>query len=226
MDTRKKLRWWPAGGILCLAGAAVLWMREQADWSFQERNLRSLTVWLSAGVLLLLWWVVLSRAPWRLRLGVAAGFLLAVGLSAALFRIRGVSGDVLPILEPRWSSRLPIWASPPASIAAAPAKVGPSLDFPQFLGPHRTALLDGPGLERDWATHPPRLLWRQPIGAAWSGWAIVGTRALTQEQRGENECCTCYDALTGKLLWSHADPAHYQTTIAGEGPRCTPTIFW
>jgi outer membrane protein assembly factor BamB len=30
--------------------------------------------------------------------------------------------------------------------------------------------------------------------------------------------------LTGRVLWSHADPAHYHTTIAGEGPRCTPTI--
>ena len=53
---------------------------------------------------------------------------------------------------------------------------------------------------------------------------IVGTRALTQEQRNENECTTCYDAQTGHLLWSHADPSHYGTTIAGEGPRCTPTV--
>jgi outer membrane protein assembly factor BamB len=34
----------------------------------------------------------------------------------------------------------------------------------------------------------------------------------------------CYDLPTGKVLWSHADVARYATTIAGEGPRATPTI--
>jgi outer membrane protein assembly factor BamB len=62
------------------------------------------------------------------------------------------------------------------------------------------------------------------VGAAWSGFAIVGSRALTQEQRGDLESVSCYEAETGRLLWTHGDPARYFTTIAGEGPRCTPTI--
>jgi outer membrane protein assembly factor BamB len=33
-----------------------------------------------------------------------------------------------------------------------------------------------------------------------------------------------YDAATGRLLWSHRDPVRYATTIAGVGPRATPTI--
>jgi outer membrane protein assembly factor BamB len=86
-------------------------------------------------------------------------------------------------------------------------------------------MLDGPALERDWRANPPRVLWRQPIGAAWSGWAIVGTRAFTQEQRPEGESSTCYDTLTGRLLWSHSEPVHYHSPLAGEGPRCTPTVL-
>jgi outer membrane protein assembly factor BamB len=34
----------------------------------------------------------------------------------------------------------------------------------------------------------------------------------------------CYDVLTGATLWVHEDTARYATTIAGEGPRATPTI--
>jgi outer membrane protein assembly factor BamB len=79
-------------------------------------------------------------------------------------------------------------------------------------------------LDPDWQVHPPRVVWRQPVGAAWSGWAVVGGRALTQEQRGEEECSTCYETLTGRLLWCHREPAHYHTTLGGEGPRCTPTV--
>jgi outer membrane protein assembly factor BamB len=47
---------------------------------------------------------------------------------------------------------------------------------------------------------------------------------VTHEQAGEEEALTCRDALTGALLWTHGEPGHYATTIAGEGPRATPTI--
>jgi outer membrane protein assembly factor BamB len=84
--------------------------------------------------------------------------------------------------------------------------------------------LASPILKRDWAAAPPSILWRQPIGSGWSGWAVVGGRAFTQEQVGETECSTCYEALTGRRFWSYAAGAHYANVLAGEGPRCTPTV--
>ncbi|HEY5913439.1 MAG TPA: PQQ-binding-like beta-propeller repeat protein [Verrucomicrobiae bacterium] len=221
---RKGLRWWPAAVILGLGAAASTWVRAHKDWSFQQHTLGTLAVFLISFVLLFVWWCALSRTPRKLRL---AGVALVVGsviLAAALFRVRGFSGDVLPILEPRWATR-PAFELP-AQIPApsAPAEIPPALDFPQFLGPDRTAVLSDHPLEPDWLANPPRVLWRQPVGAAWSGWAIVGRRAFTQEQRPEGECATSYDLSTGRLLWTHADPARYQTALAGEGPRCTPTV--
>jgi outer membrane protein assembly factor BamB len=96
--------------------------------------------------------------------------------------------------------------------------------FPQFLGPDRTGILSGPALDRDWTSRPPRLLWLRPVGAAWSGFAVSEGRAVTQEQDGENELVTCYELFTGRRLWSHSYAARYFTTIAGEGPRATPTL--
>jgi outer membrane protein assembly factor BamB len=63
------------------------------------------------------------------------------------------------------------------------------------------------------------------VGAGWSGFAVRNGRAITLEQRGGDECVVCYDALSGEPLWSHADSTRYGTTIAGEGPRSTPTIL-
>ena len=101
----------------------------------------------------------------------------------------------------------------------------PANSYPQFLGPDRNARLpEGPRLARDWTAQPPEKLWRRPIGAAWSGFAIVGNRAITLEQRSDEEWVVCYELLTGKVLWSHSDKARYFTTIAGEGPRTTPSI--
>ncbi len=84
--------------------------------------------------------------------------------------------------------------------------------------------MSGPRLARDWKLQPPQLIWRRPVGTAWSGFAVVGNFAVTQEQHGEDELVVGYDLSSGKLLWSHAGNAHYNTTIAGEGPRATPTI--
>jgi outer membrane protein assembly factor BamB len=110
---------------------------------------------------------------------------------------------------------------------AAPGTDHPALadvSFPQFLGPTRDGIVRGVKLERDWVAHPPRLIWRMPIGAGWSGFAIDRGLAITQEQRGPREMVVAYDLLTGKPVWSHGDAVRYDSVIAGDGPRATPTI--
>ena len=79
-------------------------------------------------------------------------------------------------------------------------------------------------LARDWSERPPQLLWRQPIGAGWSAFAVVGSSAITQEQRGEYEMVVCYDLKSGREQWTHSDHDRYEATPAGVGPRATPTI--
>jgi outer membrane protein assembly factor BamB len=111
-----------------------------------------------------------------------------------------------------------------AAAAGEEASFPGDAEFPQFLGPSRDGTLPGPRLARDWTRRPPRRLWRQPIGQGWSGFAIARGIAVTQEQRGDEERVTAYDAASGRPLWSHADRARYETVIAGVGPRAVPTI--
>lgn len=226
----RRLRWWPAGLIVGVLAGVLLVVRRLEHLPYQSRNLASLATVLAALVLLWVWWLLGSRAPWRWRLAVCGGVLILAGLGAAWFRIRGVSGDLVPILEPRWvrhgaPARGPV-PEPPAAAAAPAGPAAPASrpDFPQFLGPERNGVITGVTLDPDWAAHPPQLLWRRPVGAAWSGFAVVGSRALTQEQEGDLELVTCYDLANGRRLWQHADRARYFTTLAGEGPRCTPTV--
>ena len=226
----KPIRWWPAFLIAAASIGVLIWIQSRDDTPFQHRNLQSLKTLVIGFALLLIWWAGFSRTNRKARLAVLAVILGTLGAGAGMFRITGVSGDLLPILEPRWSRRPAIPQEPASGTPqlsrtnlSAPTASGYA-DFPQFLGPQRSAVLNEPRLVPDWKANPPRLQWKQPIGAAWSGFAVAGGRALTQEQRGEEELVTCYEASSGRLLWSHSDPAHYQTTIAGEGPRCTPTV--
>ena len=226
----RPIRWWPVILILCLAVANLIAIWFIRDLTRQDQIIRTITTALLALILLLLWCGFFSRLPKRVRLTAVGSVFGVLAVSAALFRIRGVSGDLLPILEPRWKK--PAYAelpspspvpSVPATNQTAFATTGAN-DYPQFLGPNRNCIVSGPKLARDWTAQPPQKLWRQPIGTAWSAFAVAGQFAVTQEQRGEQELVTCYELTTGKLLWSHADSAHYHTTIAGEGPRATPTI--
>ncbi|MSU51519.1 MAG: hypothetical protein EXS37_20925 [Opitutus sp.] len=223
----RPLRWWPAGLILAAATVAITVVRFRDALTFQQRNMTTMAIVLATAALLLLWWTVLSRARVRLRLGVTLSLLGAVALGASMFRIRGVSGDLVPIVGFRWAKS----GRPAPEVAAAITKVAPPFhalanrsDFPQFLGPERNAVLAGPKLDPDWAAHPPQLLWQIKVGPGWSGFVVVGEQALTQEQDEGQEHVTCYDLRTGRLLWSHRDVARYDNPIGGVGPRATPTV--
>ncbi|HEX7087122.1 MAG TPA: PQQ-binding-like beta-propeller repeat protein [Vicinamibacterales bacterium] len=107
---------------------------------------------------------------------------------------------------------------------AAVARAGADVSFPQFLGPGRTGIIPDVRIARDWSTRPPKAIWRIPVGAGWSGFVFDRGLAITQEQRGGDEMVVAYELLTGRPVWSHRDRVRYESVIAGDGPRATPTI--
>lgn len=237
---RSTLRWWPAAAIGGLSAVAFTVIRMREGSTFQEKNMQSIALLGGTFILLLLWWCFFSRIPWRQRIRGIALVGMIVTATLLVVRIEGVSGDLLPILSFRWKSAPPI---PEVAAVTTPAETtspdsdtdsdsAPSIAedsshpaYPQFLGADRTAILPDVRLDPDWATRPPAIVWRKPIGAAWSGFVVHDGYAFTQEQLGKEECVTCIDIATGEILWRHTDLARYATTIAGEGPRATPTLY-
>ncbi len=91
-------------------------------------------------------------------------------------------------------------------------------------GPTRDGVVTGITIATDWEKHPPRQIWKQRVGPAWSSFAIVGGRLYTQEQRGESEAVVCLDPDIGREIWAHEDAARFWDGQAGAGPRATPTF--
>src|SRR5438552_5107633 len=224
---RRPIRWWPVLIILLLAMGAALWVRSSYGRQRQDQNIAFANIAIISSLLLLLWCLFLSRLRWKIRLGVFAAVVLLVALMPVLFRIHGVTGDLVPILEWRWTHRTLAPLQGTAKPASSGARVNAGQltnDYPQFLGPHRNATVDQPRLARDWKANPPQRLWTRSVGTGWSGFAIAGNHSITQEQRGADEAVICYDLLSGDVIWSYAYPAHFQSSLAGEGPRATPTV--
>jgi outer membrane protein assembly factor BamB len=223
-------RWFPLLLIAAEAGSLVT-----LQWAERNELLPGAEIFLGrfivvglGTILLFLWFVLLAPVPpsLRRRVGIIGVLLVLVGL--ATIRVEGVSGDIHFRFNWRWAPQADRTLPDAASQAADNADVNLAEttpdDYAQFLGPKRTATLHDVHLQSDWSADAPKLLWRIPIGAGWSSFAVVGHYGVTQEQRGDEELITCYDIDNGELQWAHSTPIRFEETIAGIGPRATPTI--
>jgi len=217
----KSTRWWPLPTLLILAFISIgtIWVLDAAHR--QNKVFLTFLVVILTVLLGVVWLLGFSRLRWRAKgIAVAVG-ILAVFLGTNLFEFRGFSGDLVPLLKWRWGSEPTVFQS--ASGQTLNPQIG-AMDYPQFLGQNRNGVVPGIRLNLDWDTYPPELVWRRPVGAGWSGFAVVGNAAVTQEQEGDWEKVVCYELDSGEIKWSHRDRARYNSAPAGLGPRATPTI--
>ncbi len=221
-QTQKPIRWWPLFVIIALAvlGTVISWILDAGHR--QDKIFLTFAIIALATLLGLLWLLCFSRLRWRIKLISLAVAVLGISLLLNLFPFKGFSGDLVPIFEWRWQEKLSTIQQDASSAFDSQQH---TTDYPQYLGPHRNGVVTSIKLNLDWETHPPKLVWRRPVGAGWSGFAVVGNVAITQEQEDDWEKVVCYDLHTGEAIWSHQDQARYNTSPAGLGPRATPTIF-
>lgn len=217
-------------------GARVRWIAPVlivaiGGWYFaadtgQARTIAAMGAVGLGGLALGAWFFLFSGLPLRARVVTAASLFALGGLAALLFDVRGVTGDLVPIVGWRFGAREDAFRTESGARTSEPAprNAPGARDFPQFLGLTRDGHVTGPPLERDWNAHPPRELWRRAVGAGWAGFAVAGSDAITQEQRGDREAVVCYDLFTGEERWVHEHDGRYETTLGGVGPRATPTI--
>lgn len=229
-DPKSSRRWYPSwkGALLiALPWLVLLWVR----WSDPLGDRGSVNVFSYVLIALsiifyLLWFLIASGQPWKTRLLVTALPALAVYGFLSVFRVEHMSGEMIPTFALRSSPK----SNQDLEVAQLKAgrqvdlKTETADDFPQFLGPGGHQGLDHLRLDPDWQSRPPEELWRREVGSGLSGFAIRNGIAVTMEQRGDQEIVTCYHVTDGEPCWSWAYDTRFESTIAGDGPRTTPSI--
>jgi outer membrane protein assembly factor BamB len=175
-----------------------------------------------------LWFLLASGASRTLRLKVVTVSLLAVIGFFGLVKIISIDGELIPRLAWRFSPTFDKTLDPAVRVTPSmkiDLEIESPHDFPGFLGPQRSASIDNVSWNPGWQDQAsPRQVWKQPIGAGWSGFSARNGHAITMQQRGDNEIVSCHDMATGEIVWTNSILARHETLFGGIGPRSTPTI--
>jgi len=206
--------------------AHVIWLRTSD--AHGDQGLRNAFSFISlvTGLVVHWAWIVLGGG---LDMGARRRLLLGPPLGLFLFfaavRFDGYSGFMIPAFSWRWTSpEAPRGLAATTGVAPALGANPSATDYSGFLGTDRLGRADGVDLVPDWRTHPPQPLWRQPIGKGWSGFAVQGDLAVTMEEREGQTGVYAYSLTTGDLHWAYTWPCSFNHSLAGPGPRCTPSI--
>ena len=216
--------WLIVAVLLLIAGIVAVQVTEPLGQRADE-NIATVVLGFLLVVCALGWFTFLSGFPRNLKTSIWILLVLAIVLAPAFLRIEYLSGDLIPTFVLRWSPSADQQLDPPSELAMSTGLTATSeIDFPQFLGPDRDMRVKGLELARDWIQSPPKYIWRQPIGAGWSAFSAASGLAVTMEQRDELEMVTCYEVVTGRMVWWHGVKARHRSVQGGVGPRSTPTI--
>ena len=98
-------------------------------------------------------------------------------------------------------------------------------DWPQYLGPSRNGIYEGPALADTWGANGPKVVWRKQVGQGFAGPAVVGNRVILFHRVGNEEVVESLDAATGNSMWRYAYPTRYRDDFGfDEGPRAVPVV--
>ena len=97
-------------------------------------------------------------------------------------------------------------------------------DWPGWRGPDRTGVSRETAWSHDWGEGGPAVRWRAALGKGFSSFAVVAGRVYTAGNSNRTDLVHCFDAATGRVLWTHSRPCDPQPLSYEGGPSATPLV--
>lgn len=104
-------------------------------------------------------------------------------------------------------------------------------DWPHWRGPDRNGISTETGWMDNWPAAGPSRVWKAQVGLGFSSFAVAQGRAVTVGHADEKDTVFCFDAATGKTLWTHVYPSELGDKYFEGGTTGSPTldgdrVFW
>ena len=137
-------------------------------------------------------------------------------------------------LDPVIASAGHVKSTSPPRLSGGPRKGRPSPtageDWPRWRGPRADGTWRAPALPAQWPEEGLEQVWRQEIGGGYGGIAVSGGRVYVMDRSKADapkrvERVLCFDAVSGRPVWSHSYEVDYSDVSYDNGPRSTPTVF-
>lgn len=112
-------------------------------------------------------------------------------------------------------------------IASSFHNVADAEDWPQWRGPNRNGTWTEKGTVKKFATEQLPIRWRAKISNGYSGPTVAKGRVYITDRLTspkQLERVLCFDAMTGKPIWSYSYECKYKKVGYPNGPRAAVTI--
>ena len=102
-------------------------------------------------------------------------------------------------------------------------------DWPNYRGPDHNGISSETEWKADWGEAGPKVLWQASVGKGSSSVVTSAGRACTmgnfgKKEADEKDTVSCFDAGTGKVIWTHSYPCPLLPKYYEGGTLSTPTF--
>ncbi|HSG72083.1 MAG TPA: PQQ-binding-like beta-propeller repeat protein, partial [Planctomycetaceae bacterium] len=101
----------------------------------------------------------------------------------------------------------------------------PSFTWPALFGPSQDSRSreDATKLRLDWPETGPPVVWRSPLGSAYSSPIVSGDYLIVFHRVADEEILECKDSRTGETRWTFRGPTSFRDSFEySSGPHATP----
>ncbi len=103
----------------------------------------------------------------------------------------------------------------------------PAADWPNYRGPDHNGITHETDWQAAWGEGGHKELWKKSIGIGFASMAVADGRVYTSGntgKEGNTDIVFCFDAQTGREIWTHAYDCPLEPKYYDGGTLATPTV--